>query len=243
MAYFSNLEKKIDNNPKKPKLANSKVSAIILTVIATIGYFSLFTNLVGFLKYFLLGTMGIFSYALFLAMYIFSGMLFKNKKIILPKKYIVAACFALLSIIAIFHMAFSGGVNFSSYGAYLGDIYNMQVSVGGLFLGLLIYPLQKFLNFGAYVLFVIVLIICATIIYNGIADAKSMSKIDFSFFKKKEKSAETPSAPKEKQPENTKTITIETSEPMKEQVLVLKQKWPKKKKEEKLLVKNLVLTE
>lgn len=217
MAYFSNLEKKIDNNPKKPKLANSKVTAIILSVIATIGYFSLFTNLVGFLKYFLLGTMGIFSYALFLALYVFSGMLLKDKKIALPKRYIVAAIFALLSIIAIFHMAFSGGVNFSNYGAYLADIYNMQVSVGGLFMGLLIYPLQKFLNFGAYILFVIVLIICVTVIYNGIADAKSMSKIDFKFFKKKEKTTETSVVPKEKQSENTKTITIETNEPLKEE--------------------------
>ena len=217
MAYFSNLEKKIDNNPKKPKMANSKVTAIILIVISTIGYFSLFTNLVGFLKYFLLGTMGIFAYALFLTMYVFSGMLFKNKKIILAKKYIVASIFALLSILAIFHMAFSGGVNFSSYGAYLGDIYNMQVSVGGLFLGLLIYPLQKFLNFGAYILFVIVLIICVTIIYNGIADAKSMSKIDFKFFKKKEQPTQTTVVPKEKQPENTRVIPIETNEPLKEQ--------------------------
>ena len=216
MAYFSNLEKKIDNNPKKPKLANSKVTAIILIVIATIGYFSLFTNLVGFLKYFLLGTMGIFSYALFLAMYVFSGMFFKNKRIILPKKYIIAAIFALLSIISIFHMAFSGGVNFSSYGAYLGDIYNMQVSVGGLFLGLIIYPLQKFLNFGAYILFVIVLIVCVTVIYNGVAEAKSMSKIDFKIFKKKEQPAETQNVSKEKQPESTRIIPVETNETLKE---------------------------
>ena len=186
MVYFSNLEKKIDNNNNKTKLSNSKVLAIVFTIIATIGYFSLFTNLVGFLKHFLLGTFGIFAYALFTSLYVISGLILKGKKYNITTKYFVALMFALASILAIFHMAFSGGVNFSSYGAYLADIYNMQVSVGGALLGLVVYPLQKFLNVGAYIVFSIALIICATIIYNGIAEAKSLSKIDFKIFGKKQ---------------------------------------------------------
>lgn len=187
MAYFSNLEKKIDNN-NKPKLPSSKVLAIVFTIIATIGYFSLFTNLVGFLKHFLLGTLGIFAYALFTSLYVISGLILKGKKYNITTKYFIALMFALVSILAIFHMAFSGGVDFSSYGAYLADIYNMQVSVGGALLGLVVYPLQKFLNVGAYIVFCIVLIVCATIIYNGIAEAKSLSKIDFKIFGKKQNS-------------------------------------------------------
>ena len=69
MAYFSNLDKKMNDNQKKPKMANTKILAIILTIVATIGYFSLFTNLIGFFKHFLLGFFGIFA-MLFLHLYI-----------------------------------------------------------------------------------------------------------------------------------------------------------------------------
>ena len=197
MSYFSNLEKKI-NNEDKPKMPNSKIWAIVLIVVATIGYFSLFTNVLGFLKYFLLGTFGIFAYALFSALYLLSGLIFKKKKYDISKKYVLALSFALLSILAIFHMAFSGGVNFVSFGAYLSDIYNLQYSIGGVLLGLIIYPLQKFLNVGAYILFIIVLIVCVTVVYNAIAEAKSLSKIDFKWFGKK----------KDKTTESTKTTNI-----------------------------------
>lgn len=187
MAYYSNLEKKINDKPKKPRMSNRKIWAIVIMVISTFGYFSLFTNLVAPIKYFLMGVFGIFSYALFTALYIVAGAMLRGKKYKISIKFALSLAFALLSILAIFHMAFSGGVSFESYGAYLGDIYNMQVSVGGLLMGLLVYPLQKLLNIGAYILFGIVLVVCVTLVYNAIADAKSMSKIDFKFFKKKEK--------------------------------------------------------
>ena len=194
---------------RNPKLSNSKIWAIVLTVVATIGYFSLFTNLVGFMKNFLLGTFGLFAYALFTSLYVISGMLLKGKKYHLSTKYILALSFGLLSILAIFHMAFSTGANFETYGTYLADIYKMKVSVGGVILGLIAYPLQKFLNFGAYILFVIVLIVCVTIIYNGIAEAKALSKIDFKFFKKKPKI-------EKDEPVKTQTIKIETDDNLQE---------------------------
>lgn len=207
MSYFSNLEKKINNQEKKPKFANSKILAIILTVVATIGYFSLFTNLIGFLKHFLLGTFGIFAYALFTSLYVISGLILKGKKYHISRKYTLALIFALFSILAVFHMAFSGGANFASYGEYLSSIYNMQVSVCGILMGLVVYPLQKFLNFGAYILFLIVLVVCITIIYNGLAEAKSLSKIDFKFFKRKQKQVKSNvSLPK------TTTVKIETEQ-------------------------------
>ena len=189
MAYYSNLEKIVEEKPNKNKQKkfNPKTCAIILTVVATIGYFSLFTNLVGFMKHFLLGVFGIFAYAIFTTLYVISGLLLKGKKYHITKKYFLATIFALLSVLIIFHMAFSAGVDFSSFGAYLSNIYEMQVSVGGLLLGLIVYPFQKFLNFGAYVVFAIVLVVCITIIYNTIAEANSLSKINFKLFGKKNK--------------------------------------------------------
>lgn len=204
MSYFSGLNKKIEKE-KKPKIAKPKIWAIILTIVASIGYFSLFTNLIPFMKYFLLGTFGIFSYVMFTAMYLISGMLLKGKKYNLSKKYVIVLTLALISILSIFHMAFSGGANFGTYGTYLADIYKMQASIGGVLLGLIIYPLQKLLNIGAYILFFSLLIICVTIVYNFIADKKSLTKIDGNVFKKKPKNETKSAEPK------TETINIEIS--------------------------------
>ncbi len=211
MTYFSNLEKKMNDNNREPKISKSKLVAIILTIVASIGYFSLFTNLLGFVKYFLLGIFGIFAYAIFTTLFLVSGMLLKGKKYNISKSMLIALSFALFSIIAIFHMSFSGiDVSAYNYGSYLSYIYNMQASVGGLLFGLVIYPLQKFLNFGAYIFFAIILVVCVTIIYNKIAENKSLSKIDFKLFKKNDnKTATKKVAQKE---EKTKTITINTAE-------------------------------
>ena len=182
MAYFSNLEKKMNEDNKKSKISNSKIFAIVLTIIATIGYFSIFTNLVPFMKSFLLGTFGIFAYALFTTLFVVSGLILKGKKYHISVKYGLSLIFALISILAIFHMAFSNSASMENFGSYIADIYKMKVSVGGVVLGLIIYPLKKLLNFGAYILFAIVLIICVTVIYNGIAEAKSLSKINLKIF-------------------------------------------------------------
>lgn len=186
MTYFSGLGKKLEKE-KKPKMQRPKLWAIVLTIVASVGYFGLFMPFLGFFKYFLLGTFGIFAYVMFMAMYFVSGTILKGKKYHLSKKYVVWLSIALVCILAIFHMAFSGGVDLTTYGTYLADIYNLQTSIGGVILGLLIYPLQKLLGIGAYFLFAILLVICITMIYNLIADKQSLIKIDVNLFKKNKK--------------------------------------------------------
>ena len=170
-----------DNEKKLPK---EKILAIIFTVIATIGYLALFVKWLSWLKYFILGTFGIFAYVVFSLLYVLSGFLFKknSKKPSLSKKYIIVIGLALLSILVIFHMAFFGG-NFVSYGSYLKEVYSSQVSVGGVLLGLLVYPFQKYLNVGAYIIWLIVLIVCVVMIYNYFTSGESVS-LKWSLFKK-----------------------------------------------------------
>lgn len=193
MTYFSGLDKKLQNENKKPKMQKSKFWAIILTIIASIGYLGLFVPFFGFFKYFLLGTFGVFSYVIFMLMYFVSGMLLKGKHISLSKKYVLWITLALISILSIFHIAFSGGVDLTTYGSYLSGIYTMQTSICGVLLGLIIYPFQKFLGIGAYFVFAILLIVCITMIYNMIADKQSLVKIDKNLFKsKKQKQKEEP---------------------------------------------------
>ena len=184
MANFFGLNKKM-NYGNQNKLSKEKILAIIFSAIATVGYLALFVKWLSWLKYFILGTLGIFAYIVFSLLYVLSGFLFKKNpyKIKLSKKYIFVILLALLSVLIIFHMAFSGGLSFVSYGSYLKDVYTSQVSVGGVLLGLLAYPFQKFLNVGAYIIWLVVLIICVVLIYNHFASGET-TKISWSMFKK-----------------------------------------------------------
>lgn len=147
-------------NNKKNNSKNKKWAYAII-IISSIGYFALFTNLLGFLKSFLLGFFGLFSYPLFFIGYSLGYILLKNKKFSMPKKYIVYLCLALFSLLAIFHVAFSSHFPLNSYGAYLSEAYTSKMSVCGLLMSLITYPFVKLIQyFGAYVLFAILLIFC-----------------------------------------------------------------------------------
>ena len=148
--------------PRKKDSSLKKKIAIILIIISTIGYFALFSGILKFLKYFLIGFFGLFAYPLFFCGYAFSYMLFKDKKFVMPKRYIVYICLAAFSLLSIFHLAFSSGVTTISYGAYLSELYTSQLSVGGLLIGLFTYPLIISVQpFGAYVLFIVLLVFSA----------------------------------------------------------------------------------
>ncbi len=151
----------ISSNTQKPKKSARKIIAIILIIISSIGYFALFSGFLGFLKHFLLGFFGVFAYPLFFAGYCLSYMLFKDKKFVMPKKFVVYICLALFSLLCIFHLAFSTHLSVSSYGTYLSQTYN-GLSVGGLLISLFTYPLVISIQyFGAFVLFGVLLIFSA----------------------------------------------------------------------------------
>lgn len=176
MPILTNLKRTM--NEKKNNLSTTKKWGIILTVIASVGYSGLFIGFLGFLKSFLLGIFGLFAYVLFMGMYFVAGLFLKNKKFEISKRYILLLSLALFSILAIFHMAFSSGANFSSYFAYLGSIYSIKNSIGGLLLGLFVYPFQKLLGFGAYVLFGILLIVCVALIADYLSNMNGFKEMD-----------------------------------------------------------------
>lgn len=177
MQYFSPLKSNEDNSVKH------KI-AIVLVIISSIGYFALFTGLLGFLKTFLLGLFGLSAYPLFFCGYAISFMLFKNKTFVFGKKFIIFLLLAIFSILSIFHLAFSSFIPTSSYGAYLSGLYLHQTTVGGLVLGLITYPLIALLQyFGAYIVFVVLLVISA----YKILDYFLVNKKGGQFFNKKQK--------------------------------------------------------
>lgn len=191
MPIVTNYEKNFDNKKKTP---TSKIVGLILLIVATIGYLGLFIKWLPFLHNFLIGTFGLFSYVLFLLMYIIGGALFKGAKYVYSKKYLLYLSMALISVLAVFHIAFTYSMPLTTYGKYLSAIYNETLSVGGVLLGLIIYPLQKYLYpIGAIFLFLIVLAFSIWLIYDYLTRVRYIKQTDTKIFNKKiKKTFETP---------------------------------------------------
>ncbi len=191
MPIVTNFEKNFD---KKKKMPTSKVVGLILLIVATIGYLGLFIKWIPFLHNFLVGTFGLFSYVLFLLMYLIGGALFKGAKYVYSKKYLFYLSMALICVLAVFHIAFTYSMPLTTYGKYLSAIYSETLSVGGVLLGLIIYPLQKYLYpIGAIFLFLIVLAFNIWLIYDYLTRVRYLKQTDTKIFNKKiKKTFETP---------------------------------------------------
>lgn len=155
MSFVSNLNKKLPN-PKK--FSTTQKVGLVLLLLSFVGYAGLFLPFITFLHSFTMGFFGLFAYILFFMMSLIGGAMLKGSKYVYPKRYAVYLILALISTLSIFHILFSATVDMSSYSRYLLAIYNSKVSIGGLLLGLIIYPIEKLLNlWGACVLYAVIL--------------------------------------------------------------------------------------
>ena len=154
------------SNNKTTKSNNNKdyekIIGITLIVISSICFVALLTNLLLFLKYFLLGVFGLFSYPLFITTFVIGMALVNHKKYVMSKKYIIFLIGALFSLLCIFHLVFID--KSGSFFEYLGRCYSAQITVGGIVCGLLTAPILFILNqVGAYIVFSALFIIFAAL--------------------------------------------------------------------------------
>ncbi|MEG1499826.1 MAG: hypothetical protein RR400_02000 [Clostridia bacterium] len=167
---------KIDNKTSEKKLLPvKKIVGITMAALSSVAFLGLFTNLIGFLKMFLLGMFGLFAYPLFLVLFVVGIALINNKKYMLSKRYIVFLTLAIFSLIAIIHLAtthsFSG-----SFGEYLAYSYSNKLTAGGFVCGILVAPFRfLFFSSGSYVIFSILLIVSVALIVDYFYYAKNVS--------------------------------------------------------------------
>ena len=172
MASFD-LNKKIEKPRKK---ITSKTVGIILLVICSIAFVALFTGLISFLRYFLLGVMGLFAYPFFLTLFVVALALINNKKYVLSKKYVLYISLAVISLLAIINLAILGKPNIGFF-EYLGLSYSFQLTAGGILIGLLVAPFLYLLGLaGALVIFSISLIIFVALIVDYLHYVKRNAK-------------------------------------------------------------------
>ena len=176
MPILTSLNKKM----KEPKgWKTSKKVGLALLIIATICYCGVLTKIIPFFHHFLLGFFGLFSYVIFFVMYLIGGALFAGKKYVFQFRYIIYLLLLLINILAIFHMAFLGGYATNNYFTYLGYVYNKQLTVGGLLLGLFVFPVQYiFGHIGAYIICAVIVAVSVCLIVDYLTRLKGQVKVE-----------------------------------------------------------------
>lgn len=135
-----------------------------ILVLCTLAFLTLFTGLISPLKYFLLGTFGLFAYPFFIILFIFGMALINKKKYVFPLKYNLYIVFAVISLLAIIQNILVGNFD-GSFGAFLAYNYNRQLTPGGIIIGLLISPVKYSLGTaGVYAIFSVLLIVFGCLI-------------------------------------------------------------------------------
>lgn len=153
---------------KKPveKMSKIKMTGYILVGASLLMLLALFSNLILFLKTFLLGVFGLFAFPLFIITLAVGFALVNRKKYVLTKKYIIYLSSAVVSLLAILQiiifMGFDGGL-----GEFLVQTYNRGFTAGGLIISLVIAPFKLlFNNATALVLFIILFIVFVSLIVD-----------------------------------------------------------------------------
>ncbi len=141
--------------------------SICVLVFLCVTLVCLITNLFAFYKSFLLGVFGLLIYPIIFLSIGYNILILTNRILRFNLKSLSLCLFTLLCFICILHTAFSSNYDMSSIGAYLGQCY-VETSVGGVIIGLIVYPFKALLfDVGAYVAFSIGLIISIAMIIDN----------------------------------------------------------------------------
>ena len=137
-----------------------------LLILCSFVFLVLFTGLIKSIKFFLLGTFGLFAYPIFIVLFFVGLALLNKKKYVFSVKYTIYLACALISFLAIIQNIIVG--NFSgNFFQFLGYNYTKQLTPGGIIIGLLISPFKYiFGTAGVYVIFTISLIVFSCLIVD-----------------------------------------------------------------------------
>ncbi len=127
-------------NQKQQSIKN-KVG-IALICISSVFLINLIFNIIKFVNSFLLGTFGLFSYAIFISLIVLGIMLLKNVKVKLETSEIVYLISWLTIFVLILHLLTSSQFLNQSYGNYIASCYNHKLTCGGALSAILTYPIN-----------------------------------------------------------------------------------------------------
>lgn len=195
-------------NQKKQSI-NNKIG-IALICVSSVFLINLIFNIIKFINSFLLGTFGLFSYAIFISLIVVGAMLLKNVKVKLEPSDILLLSFWLIVFLMILHLATSTQFVDLNYGSYISSCYNHKLTCGGALIAILIYPINFILTHlvASFTVLSIVLIILSALLLVRLVNYKNTkTKVDKSSKSKPELSeqeqTEEPNFVKSEQPNSS----------------------------------------
>lgn len=166
----------LQNNTNK-KLNTEKKWGISLVVVSCVCFLFLFTNLLPFVKSFLLGVFGLFAYPMFITLFVIGIALINNKKYVMTTKYLVYLSCCLIFLLAILQLIIVGKPNVGFF-EYLGLCYTNQLTAGGILIGLVTAPVIFVLDLlGGYILFSLGLIVFVALVVDYLVYVKNNASL------------------------------------------------------------------
>jgi len=145
---------------------SKKAVGITFIVISCLAFFFLFTNLLPFMRKFIFGTFGYFSYVLFVYTFMLGVALVNNKKYTMSKKYTAFLYLSIIFLLCIIQMIMIGDKGNLSFGQYLAKNYTHHC-IGGVMIGLLTTSILYLTGIAwTYVIFCVCFIISVALFIN-----------------------------------------------------------------------------
>ncbi len=155
------------NNIKNQKQQNlnSKIG-IALICVASVFLINLLFNLAKFINSILLGSFGLFSYAIFISVIVVGIMLIKNVRVKLETSNIILLAFWFLVIMLILQLASSSQFLNLGYGEYISACYINKLTAGGALTAIVLYPINFLCTHlvATYIMLSIALIILSAVL-------------------------------------------------------------------------------
>lgn len=174
MAIYKQEKKK----KKRSFHISKKAVGITFIVISCLAFFFLFTGLVGFMRNFLFGVFGYFSYPLFIYTFMLGVAFINNKKYVMSKKYTAFLFLTIIFLLCIIQMIMIGDKGDLSFGQYLGKNYT-QHCIGGIIIGLLTTSVLYLTGITwTYVIFCVCFAICLALFIDVIVYMHRQKRAD-----------------------------------------------------------------
>jgi S-DNA-T family DNA segregation ATPase FtsK/SpoIIIE len=162
---------------KNKRKLDDKKTGVYLLIICSFAFIFLFTSLLPFMRSFLLGMLGLFSYPLSLALFFVAVALINQKKYVMPKRYVIFLSLVLISFLGLLQLMILGKPAELNFWGYLGLSYTNGITAGGILISLLTAPLIYILDLLAgYIFFSLALVISVALLLDYLYYLKKESK-------------------------------------------------------------------
>lgn len=172
MATFQVSKKNKNKTTKNLKV----IFGWIIIAVSTFMFLFSATKLLPFLRYFLLGTFGVFVYPLSIIGFVIALALLNDKRYVMPKKYAIFLSLSLYLFLCIIQLIIIGSPKDMSYGSYLALNYTKQFTAGGILIGFLPTSMAALMGVAAtYILLSIAFAVCVAFFVEAVISLRKTS--------------------------------------------------------------------